>query len=144
MKQSVKAGVAAPPDRVQTLEAWVIAILPLVMAAVGILVVSQLGDFYTVFMQGGLIFIFALLTVVLAVRDRRALVAYGHSRTASPAFVLLTPLVYLVVRTIKVRGSAGRESAPLLVWLLSAAIIVALGFLFPEWLPRFAMTSGLF
>jgi hypothetical protein len=144
MKQSVRAGTSAPPDRVQTWEAWAMAILPLVMVGVGILVVTQLADFYTVFMQGGLLFIFALITVVLAVRDKRALFAYGHTRTASPAWVLLTPLVYLIVRSVKARGSAGRESAPLIVWLVCTALVVGAAFAFPDWVGRFITTTGLY
>jgi len=144
MKQSIKAGVAAPPDRVQTGEVWAIALLPLAIVAAGLALVSTIPEFYTSFMQIGLLFVFALITVILAVRDRRTLLAYGHTRTANPGWIVLTPLVYLLVRSSRARGSAGRESAPLLVWLLVVAIITGAAFAFPDWVAKLIHTSALF
>jgi len=144
MKQSIKAGVAAPPDRVQTGEVWAIAVLPLAMVAAGLALVSTIPEFYTSFMQVGLLFVFALITVILAVRDRRTLIAYGHTRTANPAWIVLTPLAYLLVRSSRARGSAGRESAPLLVWLIVVAIITGAAFAFPDWVAKLIHTSALF
>ena len=144
MKQSIKAGVAAPPDRVQTGEVWAIAVLPLAIVAAGIALVSTIPEFYTSFMQIGLLFVFALITVILAVRDRRTLVAYGHTRTANPGWIVLTPLAYLLVRSSRARGSAGRESAPLLVWLIVVAIITGAAFAFPDWVEKLVHTSALF
>jgi hypothetical protein len=143
MIPKITAGTAAPPDRVQTWEVWAIALMPAVILGVAVAIVTQLAEFYTTFMQGGLAFIFVLITIALAVRDRRALVQFGHAKTAHPALILLTPLVYLLVRSVKAHGSAGRESAPLIVWLVLVAAISALAFAFPEWLTMIVSTSTL-
>jgi hypothetical protein len=55
-----------------------------------------------------------VVTVLLSVRDRRALRARGFTRTASPWWNLLGPFVYLLVRAIAVRG---RATVPLTVYV---------------------------
>ena len=136
MIPKITSGVVGPPDRINTVAVWLIAIMPLLMVATGVVVVLQLGDFYTRFMQGGLVFIFALATIGLAIRDRRDLADSGHVKTASPAWVLLTPLAYLIARAVEVRRQAGRSGGALVVWLLIVAAIVAAAFLLPEWFTR--------
>lgn len=133
MIPKITSGVVGPPDRINTAAVWLIVIMPLLMVATGVVVVLQLGDFYTRFMQGGLLFIFALATIGLAIRDRRDLADSGHLKTASPAWVLLTPLGYLIARAVEVRRQAGRSGGALVVWLLIVAAIVAAAFLLPEW-----------
>jgi hypothetical protein len=136
MIPKITSGVVGPPDRINTVAVWLIVIMPLLMVATGVVVVLQLGDFYTRFMQGGLVFIFALATIGLAIRDRRDLADSGHVTTASPAWVLLTPLGYLIARAVEVRRQAGRSGGALVVWLLIVAAIVAAAFLLPEWFTR--------
>jgi hypothetical protein len=144
MIPKISAGQAAPPDRSSTVSVWLIAVIPLVMVGVGLLAVTSFGEFYTRFMQGGLLFIFALATIALAVRDRRDLLNAGHASTASPAWILLTPLAYLVARSIVVYRSTRRGTAPLWVWLVLVAGITAAAFLLPDWLDRFVTVDSLF
>jgi len=142
MVSRTKAGVASKPTVVNTLSAWIIAITPLLMAGVAVAVVTWLSEFYTLFMQGGLVAIFAVATIAFAIRDQRELRSAGHVRTASPAWLLLTPLAYLISRTVEVKRQSGYAGSVLLVWLLAVAAVVAGAFLFPEWLERIAVATG--
>ena len=138
------SGAVVAPDKSETVAAWLIAVMPLIMVGVAVLIVTQLGDYYTRFMQGGLVFIFALVTIALAVRDNRELRAAGHLAPASPAWVLLTPLVYLSVRSSRVRKETGHGSAPLWVWLIVVAAVVAGCLLLPEWLDKIVAVTSIF
>jgi hypothetical protein len=143
MIPKVSAGATSRPERANTVSVWLIVILPLVMVGVAVLVVTQLGDYYTLFMQGALLFLFALLTIALGVRDRRELDQAGHPHPASPAWLLLTPLAYLVARTVAVRRTARGEGLPLLVWVLVVAGIAVAAFLVPgEWISAVVTTTG--
>jgi hypothetical protein len=136
-------GAVSRPERVDTLSLWVIVALPLIMVATLAAVATQLTEFYTLFMEGGVLFIFALLTLVFAARDQRQLIDSGHLKTASPAWMLLTPLAYLIARTVEVKRQSGRMSGALWVWLAVIAIIGAAGALFPELVAQIVVASSL-
>ena len=144
MVSRTKAGTVTKPTLVNTLSVWIIAITPLLMAGVAVGVVSYLAEFYTLFMQGGLVVIFAVATIAFAIRDQRELSAAGHLRTASPAWLLLTPLAYLISRTVEVKRQSGYAGGALLVWLLAVGAVVGAGFLFPEWITKIAVATGHF
>ena len=74
----------------------------------------------------GLVFAIALpylttfaLNVVSAIRDRAQLRSWGYIEAASPWWILLlAPLVYLIVRTVRVRAEVRRGIAPLVTYLV--------------------------
>ncbi|CAN5172679.1 hypothetical protein BH11ACT2_BH11ACT2_05370 [soil metagenome] len=137
-------GSIAPPDKAATVSVWLIAVMPLIMTAVAVVAVTQLPAYYTRFMQGGLLFIFALVTIALAVRDSRDLRSAGHLTPASPAWVLLTPFAYLVARSIRVHKETGHGTAPLWGWLVIVAAVVAAAALLPDWLEKIVTVTSLF
>jgi tellurite resistance protein TehA-like permease len=137
-------GAVAPPDKAETVAVWFIAVMPLVMVGVAVLAVTQLPDYYTRFMQGGLLFIVALVSIALAVRDSRELRMAGHLSPASPAWILLTPLGYLIARSVRVHKETGHGSAPLWGWLVIVAAVTAAAVLLPEWLSRIVTATSLF
>ena len=143
MVSRTTTGAVSRPERVDTLSLWVIVALPLIMVATLAAVATQLTEFYTLFMEGGVLFIFALLTLVFAARDQRQLIDSGHLKTASPAWMLLTPLAYLIARTVEVKRQSGRMSFALWVWLGVIAIIGAAGALFPELVTQIVVASSL-
>ena len=98
--------------------------LPIQLAAILVLI-FLLADFGR-FVQAATGFVFLLWTAVLATQDRRSLLAAGHSETASPWWLLLSPLAYLIARTVKVRNTTGSGAAPLWTYL-ALAIIPAIG-----------------
>lgn len=108
-----------------TASVWMIALMPLIQLAAILVLIFLLADFGR-FVQAATGFVFLLWTAVLATQDRRSLLAAGHSETASPWWLLLSPLAYLIARTVKVRNTTGRGAAPLWTYL-ALAIIPAIG-----------------
>ena len=104
-----------------TVSVWMIAVMPLIQLAAILALVFLLSDFGR-FMQAATGFVFLLWCAVLATRDRRTLVAAGHHETASPWWLLLSPLAYLIARTVKVRHTTGSGSAPLWTYLALATL----------------------
>jgi hypothetical protein len=75
--------------------------------------------------------VLAVLVFVAAFRDRTILRSWGYIRVASPLWILFAlisigPLVYLIVRTVRVYSEVRRGIAPLILYVVSA---VALGVL---------------
>lgn len=115
------------PTRVHTFSVWLLALLPLPWAA-GVHALTRMMPADEVWtMRASAVGVFVVLSLVCAFRDGRVLRAGRHSETASPGWVLLTPLVFLVVRTVKVNLETGmRGSGPVLVWLTSMTGAVAI------------------
>lgn len=129
----VRSGTMATPERVNTTSAWLLAFAPLVMAAALYGFATGLPEFYTQFAQWALFFIFAVVTVWLAVADRRELSSAGYLRPASPAWTLLTPLAYYIARSTRTSAQARKLGlAPLVTWVVAVAAVAAIAFLVPE------------
>lgn len=145
MIPKISTGTALPPDRVLTASAWIIAVLPALLVGAAAAAVTYLPDYYTLFMQGGLAFVFALLGISFATRDVRELRAAGFVKPAAAAWILLTPLAYFVARSVVTRREAHRAAlGPLVLWLVVAAAIAAAAALLPDWATRVAIASNLF
>jgi len=128
MAMPTRASVAAnksAPKASATAAVWMIALMPLIQLAAILVLIFLLADFGR-FVQAATGFVFLLWTAVLATRDRRSLLAAGHSDTASPWWLLLSPLAYLIARTVKVRHSTGSGAAPLWTYL-ALAVLPAIG-----------------
>ena len=117
----ITTGVVEAPTSVNTPSVWIITALPAVALAIAAALIAFAPDFYTPFTQGALAFVLAVGAVALAVHDRRQLVLRSHQATASPAWILLTPLAYLVARASNTKRQAGRGWAPALVFVLFVA-----------------------
>jgi len=126
------AAASPPPETVYTGSVWGIAVLPVVVVAAAYAVAVGASEFYSAFAQGGLAFIFVLVTVVLAARDRRELLDSGYRNAASPAWLLLTPLAYLLARSAHTAKAFSPGVLPLIVWVLGIAAIAAAAFTNPE------------
>ena len=120
------------PTRVNTAAVWLIAVLPVLVVAgqhaTTVLIVDQ--SISTVRIAAASAFL--VLTVLCALRDQHLLRTGGHTDTASPAWVLLTPFAYLVARTVRVRRETGvRSSTPTLLWLglMLPAVAITTGWL---------------
>lgn len=84
----------------------------------------------------GALLLAALLTVVWAVLDRRALRDRGFSERASAAWIILGPLPYLIARAVATANSGRRGAGPLWthlgVGVLLAVVMVAAPFVAPR------------
>jgi hypothetical protein len=102
---------------------WMIASMPVIQFAAVLGLVFVLADFGP-FMQAAVAFIFFLWTAVLASRDKHHLLLSGHRKAATPWWLLLTPLAYLIARTACIRKQGGHGSAPMWVYVLLSTIPV--------------------
>lgn len=126
MSPKITTGTMEAPTSVNTLSVWLITLLPTVALGIAVALIRFAPDFYTPFTQGALAFVFAIAGVGLAVNDRRQLTLRSHQHTASPAWILLTPLAYLVARAASTKRQAGRGWAPALVFVLLTAAAATL------------------
>jgi hypothetical protein len=118
MTPRITTGTVEPPTHVNTGSVWMLTLMPSILLGVVVALSVLAPEFYTPFILGGLVFVFAMASLALAITDRRQLVQRDHQTTASPAWTLLTPLAYLVARAVRTRQQAGRGWAPAVVFLL--------------------------
>ena len=118
-------GQYAGPTVWNTAWGWILALSPvyffgLFVASVLLIInrtstASPLNSSPGAVALGGLIILGAILLIVFAVLDYLRLKALGYTRTASWGWVFLTPLVYLIIRTVRVYGETRRGIAPVIV-----------------------------
>jgi len=142
MISAVRTGPVGPPEIAYTTAVWLQALLPLLVMGTAVSLVLWLPEFYSRFVQFGLVAVLVIATIGLAVSDYRTLTNAGHSRAAYPGWVLLTPLVYLSVRAARTKDEAQKGVAPLLVWFLAVGVAVALWFLIPNWASDLLITPA--
>lgn len=118
------------PDVVNTLSSWVLAFIPMLYPLTLILVIFAL-DIYIPAVQAGIALIFVLWMVVLAVRDARELRTARYEKVASPAWILLGPLGYLIARGITVNKATGHGFGPLMLLVAVGAAQVVMVFTAP-------------
>ena len=125
MKPDIRRGPVAPPERVYTGSAWLLALTPLFVGGLAVAIVMFLGEFYSRFAQIGLLAIIVIVAVAVTVRDSRELREAGYSNPPSAGWIVLTPIVYLAVRAGRTAQQGKKGVAPLIVWLLLAAALTA-------------------
>jgi hypothetical protein len=99
-------------------------------SAAAILILLTMRD-WVLFALVPITLAFFVFTLILGFQDRSRLRLLGHDQTASPWWIVLSPLVYLIVRSVRVRQSTGRRgSGPLTTYVClyiapAIAIVVA-------------------
>lgn len=113
------------PTHWSTPGVWAMAFTPWMTAivAVAIGVLAAVGARWYVMLAA--LLLLPLLWIAFAVRDRRRLTEFGYDKRASWAWVLLSPLAYLIARGVRVHRASGRGWAPL--WVLLANIVIVAG-----------------
>jgi hypothetical protein len=106
-----------------TAAVWTIALLPLAELAIVLLLIFGVSNFGR-FLQAGVGLVFFLCSAMLAAHDRRRLIVAGHTRTASAWWTVLSPLAYLVVRSVCVHRETGRGSSPLWAYVACSVLPV--------------------
>ncbi len=103
--------------KTHTRSVWLIAVMPIMQLALALSILAvlpQTDNFRVLF---AVIVLPWVWSITLAVRDRNELTAAGHDSTAHWAWMILSPLAYLIGRSVHTRRFAHRGSAPLWVWL---------------------------
>lgn len=122
--------------RMATTSSWFIAVMPLIAGILSLSAVKGQENYPTYVPAGiewwmlvaGVFAVLYVVTLMLAMADRRKLDWAGYHRPAHWAWALLTAPVYLLVRTISVKRETGRNSMLLWVWILLTALLVAAWF----------------
>jgi len=128
------------PTHGRTSPVWAIVVMPIIHAAAvigSLFLVPGLIQFdgtvasvipnpanlaalqdWLIFASAPLSIAFFLFTLIMGFQDRARLRLLGHEETASPWWIVLSPLVYLIVRSVRVRQATGkRGSGPLTTYL---------------------------
>ncbi|WP_166870665.1 hypothetical protein [Salinibacterium sp. ZJ450] len=124
------------PEHGRTASVWLLVFMPILQVAafIGLLLVNPAARELTptanitsallafmgwIVLAAMLAWLLGTLAVLwMGFRDRAALRALGHERTASPWWTLLSPVVYLAIRTNHVHKATGGGSWPLTVWVI--------------------------
>lgn len=111
--------------RAYTSAVWFLAAMPLIQIALTVGIFALLGNVDNFRLALGVVVVPYLWSVALAYTDRKTLINSGHFSTAHWAWALISPLLYLAIRTVRVHRLARRGSAPLWTWLLLTGAQVA-------------------
>ena len=124
------------PSRWGTASIWLIALSPILQTVAVVLIV--LATWASGFNLGVLIaalLVPPLLMIAWSYRDRARLDSFGYDEPAHWAWMLLSPLAYLIARTIAVRKVARVGSAPLWTYAGINLGLVAVSFVIPILMP---------
>jgi hypothetical protein len=111
--------------RAYTSAVWFLAAMPLFQIALTFGIVALLGNVDNFRLALGIVVVPYLWSIALAYTDRKTLINSGHFSTAHWAWSMISPLLYLAIRTVRVHRLARRGSAPLWTWLLLTGAQIA-------------------
>jgi Protein of unknown function (DUF2510) len=133
----ISSRVLDRPTQRYTASVWLLSVTPLFYGALSIALSFGPVGLYSRFSQVSLIVLAIAAMLTFAIRDRRQLSFAGHARTATPAWLLLTPLAYLLARAIIVKKLTGFGAiAPLILGILVVALLVGGALLQPSTLAQ--------
>lgn len=139
------------PTDSTTAAVWILATTPLWIVVGELLVLLASGSLttgnFSLDFTGGLTAVcvgvaLAVILIVATVRDASRLRVLGFDRPPSPAWILLTPLAYLVVRAVRVHERIGRGAAPLVFFLVSGFALGVAGGVAGIALPAYLVQHG--
>jgi hypothetical protein len=142
MTPRITTGVVESPTSVNTGSVWVLTSMPVLFLGSAFAIIALAPEFYTQFIQVGLAFVVLMASFALAIRDRHQLTVRSHQSTASPAWIFLSPLAYLVARAAHTRRQAGRGWAPAIVFVVVSAAAAAALYFSPLPLTAFFAPAG--
>ncbi|WP_281284319.1 DUF2510 domain-containing protein [Homoserinimonas aerilata] len=116
--------ITDPSQQIYTPAAWAIAIIPLVQMVIILLGVSSGAAAIPVWVPALIMGLPYVASIVLAYFDHKALLQAGHRAPAHWAWAFLTPLVYLIVRSVATNREFGKGMTPVLIWASLAILQV--------------------
>lgn len=134
VSMGVKQTVKFQPTRAYTGSVWAISTFPVWSTLLSLILVIGLGDFFTPFLMTLTAVLYMVVIVAFAIHDQKVLLNSLHPVAASPWWMLLSPLIYLIARGVHVSRTVGHGWAPLLVFLLCSLVpagaVLAFSYLF--------------
>ena len=134
VSMGVKQVMKFKPTRAYTGSVWAIATMPIWVTILALTLRITLEDLYTPFLisiTGVVVFV---ILIAFAIHDQKVMLNSLHPKAASPWWMILSPLVYLIVRGVHVSRNVGHGWAPLIVYLICnfapAAAILTFGALY--------------
>jgi hypothetical protein len=109
----------------QTRSSWWIALYPIWALVPQVVLVIALGVTSPLILSagiGGINFVAWLVLLRLAFADRSTLISAGNASAGSPFWMVLSPLAYMVARSIHVRHYDSGGWTPL-IWMIIASFI---------------------
>lgn len=115
---------ATGAEKWSTLPVWLIAFHPWVQVAA---VIAALGyaQYLPEYVPWLILLVPYPLSILFAVFDRSLLGRLGHARRATPAWILLAPLAYLIARGVATKRETGKGFAPLVMLILNGILVAA-------------------
>jgi Protein of unknown function (DUF2510) len=108
---------------------WVISALPLaslVLSFIGGFIDGATGNYVPLPVMTFIASVVIWVTyILLAVGDSRSLRRQGHLHPTNPAWMII-PLIYVILRTVRVRQESGAGLTPMFVFLAGGALVIAL------------------
>lgn len=121
--------IADASQQIYTPTVWIIAMIPLAQIVAILLCVSSGAESLSSVVPIVIGILPYVAAIVLAFFDRAALLRSGHHEPAHWAWAFLSPVVYLIARSVATNREFGKGMAPTLVWasltLLQAISVIA-------------------
>ncbi|MEO7349798.1 MAG: DUF2510 domain-containing protein [Terrimesophilobacter sp.] len=131
VSMGLKPVIKFTPTRAYTGSVWAIATMPIWSTIVVLALTIILGDLYTTFLISITSVTVLVILIAFAIHDQKRMLNSLHPKAASPWWMILSPLIYLIVRGVHVSRTVGHGWAPLIVFLICsfvpAAAILAFG-----------------
>lgn len=142
VSMGVKTSISFQPTRAYTGAVWALATMPLWVTVIVVTLVLALGNLYSTFLVSLTSVVTFVVAVLFAIHDHKVLLNSLHPKAASAWWILLSPMVYLIVRGVHVSRNVGHGWAPLIVYLLCSFVPVAAVLAFSSLFHFFASLLG--
>lgn len=134
VSMGAKPTVQFSPTLAYTGSVWAIATMPVWSTLLVLGLILGLGELYTTFLVILTSVLIFIATIVFAIHDQNVMLNSLHPTAASPWWMLLSPLFYLISRGVHVSRTQRQGWAPLVVFLICslmpATVVLAFGALY--------------
>ncbi len=128
MPETTQVARKAAPRYWNSMGVWFVAISPIYLSVPTLIYSAATGSLPTAAYGLGTFigvgFIPFMISALFAGNDRKMLEIWGYTRPASTWWMLLTPVAYLVIRTVKVYRETRHGLAPLITYIVASLVAV--------------------
>lgn len=142
VSMGVKQTVKFRPTRAYTGSVWAIATSPVWSTLISLVLMIGLDQFFTQFLMALTAVLYLVVIVAFAIHDQKVLLNSLHPVAASPWWMLLSPLIYLIARGVHVSRTVGHGWAPMIVFLICSLVPAGAALAFSYLLVFFSTLIG--